>query len=380
MDWHSLSGSAARWLPVEQLTDLSRELLRQIAAEGGWPVISGTLRRDAGAEDIERLRQRLSAEGDLPQNGVSEDTWDDTLTDALKSFQRRAGLEQSGELDKATLNALNVPAEVRARELEASADRIAGVKVPFDQPYIVVNIPSASVEAVKDLRVTQRYAAIAGRVDHPSPQLTAAVQSITLNPTWTIPRSIVERELVPKLRRDPRYLRRAKLLVLDPEGRRVSLRRILRSGAANFTFKQEPGAKNALGRLRIDIPNSKAVYMHDTPIRRLLAENYRFLSHGCVRVDGAYDLAAWLLNRGSPYGRWNRETTAEAVRTHVQRKIKLPKAVPVAWVYLDAWQSSGGVVHFAPDVYDLDGAKDKGQAWRKGRMPPQAGASTLRSD
>ena len=321
-------------------------------------MIPGPIRPDATPDDIKTLRQRLSIEGDLREDSVSEEGWDDALTDALKSFQRRAGLRQSGEVDEATLKALNVPAGIRARQLEASAKRIGEINIGFDQSYVLVNIPSASVEAVKDLRVVQRHAAIVGKVDHPSPQLTAAIQSITINPTWTIPRSIIETELIPKLRKDPGYLRRAKLVVLNRKGRKVNVRHFRWRGAASLNFRQEPGAKNALGRLRIDMPNPDAVYMHDTPMRQLFAENYRFLSHGCVRVDGVYDLAAWLLNTAGFERHWDREAIANEVREGGQKRIKLAEAVPVVWVYLDTWASADGVVHFAPDVYNLDGAAD----------------------
>jgi murein L,D-transpeptidase YcbB/YkuD len=164
-------------------------------------MIPKALGRDAWANDVERLRQRLSIEGDLPQDGGSGDGWDDALTDAVTRFQHRAGLHQSGEIDEA-MNELNVQADVRARELEASAKRIADVKIDFDQRYVVVNIPSASVEAVQDLRVAQRHAAVVGELDHPSPQLIAAIRSITINPAWTIPRSIVESEVIPKKTRN----------------------------------------------------------------------------------------------------------------------------------------------------------------------------------
>jgi L,D-transpeptidase YcbB len=163
---------------------------------------------------------------------------------------RRAAAERAG--GEATLKALNVPADVRVRELESSAKRIADIKIRFDQPYVVVNIPAASVEAVENLRAIQRHTAIAGKIDHPSPQLTAAIQGITIHPTWTLPRAIVESEL-PKLKKDPRYLSRAKLVVLDRNGRKVR-------------HEQE-----CVGRLRIDMPNRDAVYMHDTPMRRLFA-------------------------------------------------------------------------------------------------------------
>jgi L,D-transpeptidase YcbB len=329
------------------------EHYRRIASNGGWPFIPRPLRSNAAGEDLQRLRQRLSIEGDLQQEDATEEGWDDTLRDALERFQFRAAIEQSGEVDEATLRALNVPADVRARELEASARRIGELKIPFDHPYVVVNIPAASVEAIENSRVVQRHAAIVGKVDHPSPQLKAAIQSITINPTWTIPRSIVENELIPKLTKNPGYLRRAKLVVLDQRGRKVNVRLLRRSAVTSFIFRQQPGSKNALGRLRIDMPNPHAVYMHDTPMQRLFAENYRFLSHGCVRVDGIDDLASWLLvNSG---GHWDREAIAHAMRDGGQKKIKLSKVVPVAWVYLDAWESADGTVHFAPDSYDLDG-------------------------
>ena len=105
------------------------------------------------------------------------------------------------------------------------------------------------------------------------------------------------------------------------------------------------------------MPSREAVYMHDTPMRRLFADNYRFLSHGCVRVDGIYDLASWLLNGANSHGNWTPEAIAKAARDGNQKKIKLSKFVRVAWVYLDAWESADGVVHFVLDVYDLDGAR-----------------------
>lgn len=213
-------------------TRKAAERYRRIADDGGWAMIPKALGRDASANDVERLRQRLSIEGNLPQDDGSGDGWDEALTDAVTRFQRRAGLQQSGEVDQATLNELNVPADVRARELEASAKRIGDVKIDFDQRYVVVNIPSASVEAVQDLRVAQRHAAVVGELDHQSPQLIAAIRSITINPAWTIPRSIVETEVIPKLKKNPHYLRRAKLGVLDRKGHKINARRIHWSDAA----------------------------------------------------------------------------------------------------------------------------------------------------
>jgi murein L,D-transpeptidase YcbB/YkuD len=341
-------------------TRKAAERYRRIADLGGWASISQPIGRDAPAEDVERLRQRLSIEGDLPQNGANGDGWDDALTDAVRNFQRRAGLQQSGEVDEATLKALNVPADVRARELEASAKRIADVKVDFVRRYVVVNIPSASVEAVQDLRVAQRHSAVVGDVDHQSPSLTAAIRSITIKPAWTIPRSIVESEVIPKLKKHPQYLRRVGLVVLE-RGHKIDARRVHWSqAAASFTFRQEPGDKNPLGTLRIDMPNGEAVYMHDTPSKQLFAANYRFLSHGCVRVEGIYDLAGWLLN-ANPSDHWDRGTIIDVVRKGDQKRVELAKPIPVVWIYADAWASADGTVHYRPDVYSLDSGQESHQ-------------------
>ncbi len=370
----ALSGDPTPTLQTDTAfcTEQAAARYRQIAAQGGWPTLPRPFGPGAAKDPqkIHLLRQRLAAEGDLDE-AAPEDIWDDALTAALMRFQERAGIAPSGQADKETLDAMNVPADVRARQLEQSAKRIRELlgraSILADRPYLAVNIPSASVEAVENFRAVQRHAAVAGRPDDPSPQISTLIRGITINPSWTIPRAIIEREVIPRLRRDPGYLRRAHLVVLDGRGHRVSLRRALRAHGESFIIRQEPGAKNALGRLRIDMPNTKQVYMHDTPDRRLFADNYRFLSHGCVRVDGIYDLATWLLNDGHSSGRWNRQAIEDAVARRAQKKIKLPHPLPVAWVYLDAWENADGVIHFAPDVYDLDGAAQKQEA----TSPPQ---------
>jgi L,D-transpeptidase YcbB len=364
---------------------LAAERYRHIAEAGGWPTIPKPIGRDAAPREVDLLRRRLAAEGDLGQDaaGATGVSWDDALTVALKKFQGRAGLEQSGEVDAATLKALNVPADLRAHELEGSAKRIANITIPFDQRHVVVNIPSASVEAVEGSRIVERHAAVAGDADHPSPQLTALIRGITFNPTWTIPRSIVENEVIPKLKKERNYLRRAKIYLLNRRGHTVKARGIhwLEEKATVFTFRQMPGIKNSLGTLRIDMPNSQAVYMHDTPSKGLFAADYRFLSHGCVRVDGVYDLSAWLLSPNAKQrGRWDRAAIEGVVREGKQKRVALTQPVPVEWTYLDAWASADGTVHYRPDVYDLDGAGDQHWAPTLSQTRPTNLSCSYRSD
>jgi len=164
------------------------EHYRDIAGHGGWPVLAKPLAPGAPPDELAPLRQRLRIEGDLavePETAARPAAWDDALTGALRHYQRRLGLRQTGRLDQATLKALNVPAADRADSLRASAQRLAAMRdFPFGRRYVVVNIPEAAVEAIEDGRVVHRYAAVAGDKDHQSPQIKAKITDIIVNPTW----------------------------------------------------------------------------------------------------------------------------------------------------------------------------------------------------
>ena len=244
-----------------------------------------------------RLRKRLAIEGDLSGGEASGLAWDNGLTAAVKRFQARMGLRQTGIVSGATLKAINVPARERFNELASSANRLAGLNFSFDDRYVVVNLPSTSVEAVENGRVVHRYVAIVGDPEHPSPEISAHIQVINLNPTWTVPTSIIKKEIIPRMQRDPGYLTRAKIRILDGQGKEINPKSVNWSTerATNYTLRQDSGAGNSLGSIRIGMPNKLAVYMHDTPSKGLFGADYRFLSHGCVRVQGVYDYAAWLL-------------------------------------------------------------------------------------
>jgi murein L,D-transpeptidase YcbB/YkuD len=333
-----------------------------IADNGGWPALSHPMKRGkAPPQDLATLRHHLAFEGDLPQmdDAAAGAPWDEALTAGLKHYQARMGLRQTGMVDDTTLAALNIPASERAKELDASAHRLAILQnFPFDQHYVVVNIPAAAVEEVEGGRVMHRYAAVVGGADHQSPQVQAKITDIIANPTWTLPVSIIKNEVIPKMEKDPRYLSRMHIKMLDGRGHEVSPRNIDWSSneATEFTFRQDPGRKNSLGTLKINMPNKQEVYMHDTPAKSFFARNYRFLSHGCVRVDGVYDLAAWLLEGtpGPEGGSWNVAALKKLVGEDEKKTIKLKQHVPVVWLYLDGWAGGDGIVHFRDDNYALD--------------------------
>lgn len=330
-----------------------------IVDAGGWPVVAGPLHVGAKGKAVLDLRNRLKIEGDLPEDAnLTEEKWTPELTVAVKHMQARYGLRQTGAVAGATLREMNVPAVVRFKQLASSAQRLAGLNFSFGDRYVVVNLPSASVEAIENGVVAHRYVAVVGDVDHRSPETTARIVAVNLNPTWTLPTSIIKNEIIPKMQKNPNYLTRAKIRIIDGHGQEVDPRHVNWNSerATLFTLRQDSGVGNALGSIRIQMPNKDAVYMHDTPSKALFAADYRFASHGCVRVQGVYDLAEWLLNGtgGSPSGTWDVAALKSVVATQERTDVKMPKAVPVAWVYLTGWANGDGVAQFRPDVYGLD--------------------------
>ena len=247
-----------------------------------------------------------------------------------------------------------MPVGARIKQLEASLERLLGMDFIFAERYVVVNIPAAFVEAIANGKVERRYRVIVGKIDKPSPTLTASITAVDLNPTWTVPLSITKNEIIAHMRRDPSYLGRMHMRLLGGGDQEISPSSVdwASDRSPNFTVRQDAGAWNALGNLKIDMPNPYSVYMHDTDTRKLFADDYRFDSHGCTRVDNVRDLAAWLLQEEMP--KWNRAAIDAAIATGERLDIALPKKVPVAWIYLTAWMTRDQTVQFRNDIYDQD--------------------------
>ena len=337
---------------------------KRIAEAGGWPSLpAGTaLKEDDRSSLIPILRQRLILEGDLAPELSTGTRFDAALTSAVKRFQARHGLPESGAVRARTLEALNVSAATRHRQLTASAQRLAGSTFSFGDRYVVVNIPSAAVEAVEQGQVVRRYVAIVGKADRPSPSVETRVTAVNLNPTWTVPVSLIKKDIIPHVRKDPEYLQKMKIRILDAKGQEVDAKSIDWStqNAVNYTLRQDPGTINSLGQIRIDMPNKHAVYMHDTPKKQLFAQDVRFHSSGCVRVADVGGFSEWLL-RGTrgPTGPWTRAGIDAAIASTARQDIRLDKPVPVAWVYLTGYATADGMVHFRNDVYGLDAPRSE---------------------
>jgi len=331
-----------------------------IQVRGGWPALPADAKLAPGASgpEVALLRRRLVIGDDLPPEQEAGDVYDASVSAAVRRFQLRHGLDGTGNVDARTLRALNVPVAQRIKQLEASLARLLGMDFVFAERYVVVNIPAAFVEAVSHDKVERRYRVIVGKVDKPSPTLTAYITAINLNPTWTVPLSITKNEIFARMRRDPTYISRMHMRVLGAHDEELDPGSIDWSSdrSPNFTVRQDSGGFNALGNLKIDMPNPYSVYMHDTDTRRLFADDYRFDSHGCTRVDNVRDLAAWILD---DVPGWNRAAIDAGIAAGVLKIINLPRKMPVAWVYLTGWVTRDGTINFREDVYKHDESLDR---------------------
>jgi L,D-transpeptidase YcbB len=326
-----------------------------LAVRGGWPAIPADAKFAIGVpgpqDDL--LRRRLLISGDLAADKASG-AFDEVVAEAVMRFQARHGLAPTGTVTPRTLAALNVPVQKRIKQLEASLERLENMNFGFGQRYVVVNLPATFAEAVENDHVVRRYRVIVGKTEKPSPTLTAEITGVILNPTWTVPSSISKTEISAHMRKDPGYLARMHMEVLDAHDAPIDPRSVDWSGARtpNFTVRQQSGTFNALGAVKIDMPNPYSVYMHDTNQRNLFSDDYRFDSHGCSRVDNVRDLAAWLLQEEMP--KWNRAAIDAAIATGQHQDVVLPKKVPVAWIYLTGWMTKDQIVQFRNDIYDQD--------------------------
>ncbi len=361
------SAPAAARMPKSSVPILSKQTLEmsQYALEeytrieqmGGWPTMPDGPILKLGTRDaqVQILRQRLIVSGDLPANLGNSDVFDSYVDAAVKRFQARHGLIVNGAVGPDSRKAMNVPASIRRHQIEVSMQRLATLTKKLDRRFVTVNIPGQEVEAVSDGVVELRHTAVVGKPDRQSPQLTVKIQEVNFNPYWTVPQSIIIKDLIPKMQQEPDYLTKNNIRIYTQRGEEIPPQQVNWQSmeAVDYRFTQDPGAENSMGTMRINMPNREGVYMHDTPSKGLFGENARFHSSGCVRVQNVRELAEWLL-RETP--EWPRSAIDEAIRSGGRIDAKLKQAVSVHWVYITAWGDADGVVQFRDDVYNIDGA------------------------
>ena len=324
---------------------------------GGWKPIPGgpALRVGSRSPRVALLRERLMATGDLRQRSGKPNSFDAYVGKALQQFQKRHGLLTTGYVNERTLKALNVSVGSRLTQLRLNLERITQMVGSTGNTFIMVNIAAAELEAIEDGSVRSRHRTVVGKTDRPSPLISSKVVQVNFYPYWHVPQSIVRKDLIPKLKKDPGYLARTNTRVLKTwGGEEVDASTIDWNDpkAAELKFQQDPGPSNALGFVRINFPNTHAVYMHDTPTKGLFSHEYRAYSSGCVRIQNVQNLVSWLLQREKD---WTPSRISETVRSGESIDVNLKKAVPVYWAYVTAWARSDGTVEFRRDLYSRDG-------------------------
>lgn len=313
---------------------------RDIAARGGWPSVQSE--GDVGA--------RLAAEGYLQASETSDAA---KVDDATRTFQTRNGLEPDGKVGKRTLAALNVTVDERIGQIAANLERWRHTPRDLGRDYVAANTASTFVEVIRDGKVDLRLRAITGTPGHATPIISATVTAVTFNPRWNIPPSIASKEILAKLQKDPNYLAKNNMVMVgadadDPSGQRHDWHQY---SPKSFPVKlrQAPGDDNALGRIKLEMPNPYNIYMHDTPSRALFAKDDRHLSHGCVRVDQPEELARHVLADPS----WEAEAINAAVDSGATRTVRLKTPLPVYVFYWTVF-AEDGALQFRPDAYRRD--------------------------
>ena len=363
---------------------------RAVEEKGGWPSVPAgpTLQRGNRGPRVTALRARLAASGDLDLS--SEDSthktgavFDAAVQAAVRRFQQRHGLAVNGAVNSSTLTALNVPVQQRIRELEINLERWRWLPTDLGYQYHLVNVPAyeqrvlqrAPAESGAPEQTLMQMRVIVGDREHPTKAFSAAVTQLVANPFWNVPPTIAADEMIPGFLNDRGYLSRRNIRVLRSNGGKreeVDPEKIdwsqPESAATRYTFRQDPGPQNALGRIKFIMPNPFGIYLHDTPKRHLFARSVRLASHGCIRLEHPMDLATHLLT----YAGEEPAPLIEAVEQRTRRYVRLPQTVPIHLVYFTAWVDEGGVLQFRPDSYDENPAVDAGLRGAPDASPPPA--------
>jgi murein L,D-transpeptidase YcbB/YkuD len=275
--------------------------------------------------------------GDLKFDSGSE-IFDDSLQDAVKSFQYRYGMTTDGVAGAAFIKYINTPLQDYIRKIIINMERARWIPVDMKNHYLIVNIPSFTLYAFDADTVHFAMNVVVGRDVHKTVLFAGDIRYIVFSPYWNVPPSILKSEILPGIRRDPNYLKRNNM-----------------EWAGN-SVRQKPGPKNSLGLVKFLFPNSYNIYLHDTPAKSLFEKSSRAFSHGCIRLGEPEKLANYLL-RDDP--QWTEKKIYAAMHAGVEKYVTLKDPVPVYIGYMTAFVDNAGRVNFRDDVYKRDGALEK---------------------
>jgi murein L,D-transpeptidase YcbB/YkuD len=357
IDRNRVGRSLADLTPAHQQYTRLRDALdtyRDIAKKGGWPQVPSTLKLKPGQSSpaVPTLATRLSVTGDYsgPLN-EGETTYGPELQEAVKRFQRRHGLADDGVVSKSTVAQMNVPVERRIDQIALNLERWRWLPRELGERHIFVNIPEYRLEVWDRGKVPVSMRVVVGKKDTPTPIFDDDMTYVVFAPYWNVPPDIVSKETIPSVMKDPAFLDRTNMEVLDRSGKIVDPTSIDLSRAGDYRFRQRPGRSNSLGYVKFMFPNQYNVYLHDTPADSLFARAARSFSHGCVRLAEPEKLAQYVLG---DQPEWTPEKIDAAMHAGEEKAVKLREPIPVYLGYFTARVAADGILQFRDDVYGID--------------------------
>jgi murein L,D-transpeptidase YcbB/YkuD len=327
---------------------------RQIAIDGGWPQVPEGETLHPGDTDprVATLRQRLIVTGDLPAGSdTSSTSFDDDVKAAVIRFQERHALGADGVVGKNSYAALNVPVDTRIEQLRLSLERLRWVRGEREERFIAVNIAGFRVYFISGDGIAWTTRAMVGKTYRQTPIFRGTLSYMEVNPTWTVPPTILRKDVLPAIRKDPGYLQAKNMSVIDRNGRKIDPATVdWQAGSLPYSIRQEPGPNNALGEVKFIFPNKHFVFLHDTSHRSLFSQPERAFSSGCIRVQDPFTLAELIMNDPAE---WDQASLTQVRDTHKTQRINTPK-LPVLILYLTASLQQDGRPRFLKDVYERD--------------------------
>jgi len=354
-----LSGFTPPHAQYAALRDALR-LYRKIAAAGGWPAAGEGPVLKPGMQDagVPALRRRLAATGEYTSKDFASTVYDASLQAAVKRFQAYNGLGQDGVVGTSTREALNISAAQRVSQIIANMERWRWMPDDLGERYVMVNIPAYSLKTLDKGEVALRMPVIVGSTERPTPVFSHRITHLVFNPTWTIPPTVARNDILPKLLRNPAYLKEHDITLFDSwaagahaiDSRSVNWRDI-GSKITRYRMRQDPGPKNSLGQIKFMFPNDFDVYLHDTPSREKFAQVERSLSSGCVRVGDPAALTAFLMQGMDD---WPVERRTQVLEAGGTKTVWLRQSVPVHLTYQTVFFDEAGKIQFREDIYGRD--------------------------
>jgi len=324
---------------------------------GGWhPVAKGNILKSGDRDHrVIEVRKRLLLSGDLhPVYSIDSPLYDDTLRQAVMRFQKRNGLKIDGVIGRNTLDVMNVPLQKRIQKIRVNMERCRWLPRNKGDFYVFVNSANFELKVVKDGKVISRNRVIVGKPYRRTPILSSKIEYLVFNPSWIIPNGILKNDVLPLIRKDPGYLKREHIHVIDSTGKMVAPSSIDWNDdavAEKYILRQDPGKQNPLGHVKFVFPNGYSIYLHDTNARGLFDEQKRTLSSGCIRVEHALQLTHLLLN-DEIY--WSMDYIKLVVDAGTYQMAPLKVQPPIYVTYLTFWVDDDGTIQFRKDIYQRD--------------------------